>query len=215
MYLYIQKGVFLSSKGAFPKVCKGLSLSLPPPPPTSRWKFSSVFHNFLLQNWWKKARGGGTLVLFVVRGRAIFGGTFFKPLRNYGCPFQGIFHNFRNYGPDIYSICGIMALKIHQNLRNYGYQFFGQNGTSPSHNRLSYPPPPEEQSTIENMSGLYCCCAGASRLLAAMTKPNQLENFCESGVGVTSHPPSRTFSETEEYFWRPPLRKRKSRREAK
>ena len=34
-----------------------------------------------------------------------------------------------NYGP-----------KIHQNLRNYGYQFFGQNGTSPSHNRLSYPP---------------------------------------------------------------------------
>ena len=28
-----------------------------------------------------------------------------------GCPFHGIFHNFRNYGPDIYSIYGIMALK--------------------------------------------------------------------------------------------------------
>ena len=102
--------------------------------------------------------GGGTLVLFVVRGHAIFWGYFFQTItelwvsfsqffdisRNYGCPFQGIFHNFRNYGPDIYSICGIMALKIHQNLRNYGYQFFGQNGTSPSHNRLSYPPPPRD-----------------------------------------------------------------------
>ena len=57
-------------------------------------------------------------VLFVVRG------TFFKPfwnygynfhnlrhLQNYGCHFQGIFHNFRNYGADFHSICGIMALK--------------------------------------------------------------------------------------------------------
>ena len=28
--------------------------------------------------------GGGKLVLFMVRGRAIFRGTFLKPLRNYG-----------------------------------------------------------------------------------------------------------------------------------
>ena len=28
--------------------------------------------------------------------------------RNYGCPFQGIFYNFRNY---FHSICGIVALK--------------------------------------------------------------------------------------------------------
>ena len=34
--------------------------------------------------------GGGILALFVVRGRAIFRGTFFKPLRNYGYHF----HNF-------------------------------------------------------------------------------------------------------------------------
>ena len=68
--------------------------------------------------------GGGILVLFVVRGRAIFRGTFFQTItelwvsfqqffdisRNYGCPFQEIFHNCRNFGPDIYSICGIMAL---------------------------------------------------------------------------------------------------------
>ena len=68
---------------------------------------------------------GGTLVLFVVRGRAIFRGTFFQTVtelwvsfshfldisRNYGRSFQGIFHNLRKYGPDIYSICGIMALK--------------------------------------------------------------------------------------------------------
>ena len=37
--------------------------------------------------------GGGTLVLFVVRGRAIFRGTFLKPLRNYGYHF----HNFLTF----------------------------------------------------------------------------------------------------------------------
>ena len=60
---------------------------------------------------------------------------------------QGIFDNFRNYGPrysfDLWN-CGP---KIHQNLRNYRYQFFGQNGTSPSHKRLSYPPPPPPRVT--------------------------------------------------------------------
>ena len=65
--------------------------------------------------------------------------TIFDISRNYRCPFQGffiiygimaqIFIQLWNYGP-----------KIHQNLRNYEYQFFGQNGTSPSHNRLSYSP---------------------------------------------------------------------------
>ena len=80
--------------------------------------------------------GGGTLILFVVRGRAIIRGTFFQTItelwvsfsqffdisRNHGCPFQGIFHNFRNHGPDVYSICGIMALK---SCRIYG--FMGTN----------------------------------------------------------------------------------------
>ena len=44
--------------------------------------------------------GGGTLVLFVVRGRAIFRGTFFKPLRNYGYHF----HNFLT----IHGIMGVL-----------------------------------------------------------------------------------------------------------
>ena len=39
---------------------------------------------------WARKLGGVTLVLFVVRGRAIFRGTYFKPLRNYGYHF----HNF-------------------------------------------------------------------------------------------------------------------------
>ena len=34
--------------------------------------------------------GGGTVVFFMVQGRAIFRDTFFKPLRNYGSHF----HNF-------------------------------------------------------------------------------------------------------------------------
>ena len=39
--------------------------------------------------------------------------------------------DLRNYGN-----------KIHQNLQNYGYQFFEQNGTSRSHDRLRHPPHP-------------------------------------------------------------------------
>ena len=56
--------------------------------------------------------GGGILVLFVVRGRAIFRGTFFKPLRNYGYHFHNFltFHRvmgvlFRGF----FIISGIMA----------------------------------------------------------------------------------------------------------
>ena len=36
--------------------------------------------------------------------------------------------------------------KIHPNLWNYGYHFFGQNGTSLSHNRLSSPTPPPPET---------------------------------------------------------------------
>ena len=35
-----------------------------------------------------KTRGGGNLVLFMVRRRAIFRGAFLKPLRNYGYHFH-------------------------------------------------------------------------------------------------------------------------------
>ena len=86
--------------------------------------------------------GGGTLILFVVRGRAIFRGTFFQTIpelwvsfsqfltfhgiMGVGCPFQGIFHNFRNYGPDIYSICGIMALKSTRIYGIMGTNFSGK-----------------------------------------------------------------------------------------
>ena len=69
-------------------------------------------------------REGGTLVLFMVRGRAMYKGTFsdrygimginsqfLETSRNYGCPCQGIIHNFQNYGPGFHSICISMALK--------------------------------------------------------------------------------------------------------
>ena len=74
--------------------------------------------------------GGGILILFVVRGRAIFRGTFFKQSRNY----QYHFHSFqifygimviilRNYGYHFtelwLSFYGIMVII----LRNYGYHF--------------------------------------------------------------------------------------------
>ena len=84
------------------------------------------------------SRGGGNLVLFMVRGRAfmvrgraIFWGTFFKPLRNYGylfygCPFQDIFQIFRNYGPDFHSIYGIMTLKSTRTYGIMGTNFSGK-----------------------------------------------------------------------------------------
>ena len=97
-----------------------------------------IFHRF--QNLPASCDSGGTLVLFVVRGRAIFWGYFFQTItelwvsfsqffyisRNYGCPFQGIIHNFRNYGPDIYSICGIMALKSTRIYGIMGINFSGK-----------------------------------------------------------------------------------------
>ena len=51
---------------------------------------------------------------------------FFDISRNYGCPFQGIFHNFRNYGPDTYSSCGIMALKSTRIYGIMGTNFSGK-----------------------------------------------------------------------------------------
>ena len=51
---------------------------------------------------------------------------FFDILRDYGCPFPGIFHNLRNYGPDIYSICGIMALKSTRIYGIMGTNFSGK-----------------------------------------------------------------------------------------
>ena len=74
-----------------------------------------------------ETRGGGGRYLSTVRatGTCHFYGYFFHIItelwvsfsqffeisRNYGCPFQGIFHNFPNYAPDTNSICEIMALK--------------------------------------------------------------------------------------------------------
>ena len=52
--------------------------------------------------------------------------TIFDISRSYGCPFQGIFHNFRNYGLDIYSICGIMALKSTRIYGIMGTNFSGE-----------------------------------------------------------------------------------------
>ena len=51
---------------------------------------------------------------------------FFDISRNYGCPFQGLFNNFRNYGPDTYSICGIMALKSTRIHGIMGTDFLGK-----------------------------------------------------------------------------------------
>ena len=105
----------------------------------------------------------GTLVLFVVRGRAIFQGYFFQTIselwvsfsqsfdisRNDGCPFQGILHNFRNYGPDIYSICGFVALKSTRIYGIMGTNFSAKMARPPSHNMLSYPPPPPKFSHFQ------------------------------------------------------------------
>ena len=52
--------------------------------------------------------------------------TFFLISRNYGCPFQGIFHNFRNNGPDIYSISRIMVLKSTRIYGIMGTNFSGE-----------------------------------------------------------------------------------------
>ena len=70
---------------------------------------------------------------------------FFDISRNYGCPFQWIFHNFRNYGPDIYSICEIMALKSTRIHGIMGTDFLSKMAR-PRHviGRVTPPPPPRE-----------------------------------------------------------------------
>ena len=84
--------------------------------------------------------GGGYLRTVRGMGTCHFRGTFFKALaelwisfsqffdisRNYVCPFQGIFHNFRNYGPDICSICGTLALKSTRIYGIMGTNFSGK-----------------------------------------------------------------------------------------
>ena len=102
-------------------------------------KFGShyEFHRWLGN---AKRPPGGNLVLSMVRGRAIFKGYFFQTVtdsrvsfsqfvdisRNYGCPFQGIFHNFRNYGPHFHSIYGIMTLKSTRIYGIMGTNFSGK-----------------------------------------------------------------------------------------
>ena len=100
-------------------------------------KFLHLSYSFI-SAWGGGQGGGGILVLLVTWGRAILGVPFssccrimsiiLKKLRHFmelWVSFSGDFHNFRHYGPDFHSICGIMALKVIENLRNYGYQSFG------------------------------------------------------------------------------------------
>ena len=83
--------------------------------------------------------GGGILVVFVVRGRAIFRDTVFKPLPNYGYHFHNFQTPHRSMGvspgdfpqlPDLWprfpSICGIMALKSTRIYGIVGTNFLGK-----------------------------------------------------------------------------------------
>ena len=65
--------------------------------------------------------------------------------------------------------------KMHQNLRNYGYQFFGQNGTSPSENRSRYPPPPE---TVNHPSFDINGSDAWSKALFVTTRAARFCSFC-------------------------------------
>ena len=104
--------------------------------------------------------------------------------------------DFRNYDP-----------KIHQNLRNYGYQFFGQNGTSPSDDRSRYPPPPRVKSfswmdicyrlAVHRSSSNEKFCMSSHRTLAIFdnhyldcvhTMPEHFEN----GEKIADRPPVHT-----------------------
>ena len=92
--------------------------------------------------------GGGFLVPFVVRGRAIFRGTFFRSVRNNVDHFH-IFQKFPGIVGIIFRkfviISGIMTQilfdlhnygpKIHENLQNHLCQSLGQNCTSQSDDR--------------------------------------------------------------------------------
>ena len=63
--------------------------------------------------------------------------------------FQEIFHNFLNFKTDFHSICGMMALKIFQNLRNYRYESFGHNGTARQMIGGDTPPPPNGRLRLQ------------------------------------------------------------------
>ena len=53
-------------------------------------------------------------------------------------PFSGDFSEFPELWPRFSFDLRNYDSKIHHNLRNYGYQFLGQNGTSPSDDRSRY-----------------------------------------------------------------------------
>ena len=69
--------------------------------------------------------------------------TIFRHLTELWVPFSGDFSEFPELWPRFSFDLRNYDPKIHQNLRNYGYQFYEQNGTSPSDDRSRYPPPPE------------------------------------------------------------------------
>ena len=78
--------------------------------------------------------------------------------RNYGCTFQGIFHNFRNYGPDFHSMYGIMTLKSTRIYGIIGTNFSGTMARPCQIIGRDTPPPgllsENQSSDIENMSCL-------------------------------------------------------------
>ena len=72
--------------------------------------------------------------------------TIFRYLRNYGCPFQGIIHNFRNHGPDLHSIYGIMTLKSTIIYGIMSTNFSGKMARPRQMIGRDTPPPPEFKS---------------------------------------------------------------------
>ena len=85
-------------------------------------------------------RGKGYLSNFMVRGSAIFGSSFFKPLRSHGYHFHNLqaFHGimgvlFRRFfiisgifDPDFHSTCGIMTQKSTRTYVIMGANFRGK-----------------------------------------------------------------------------------------
>ena len=80
--------------------------------------------------------------------------TIFRHLTELWVPFSGDFSEFPELRPRFSFDLRNYDPKIHQNLRNYGYQFFGQNGTSLSDDRSRYPSPPPE---VKKFTRLVSC----------------------------------------------------------
>ena len=111
--------------------------------------------------------GGGTSVHFAVQGNTIFKVLFqtvtelwvslsqiFGILLNYECPFQGIFHDFQNYGSDFGSICRIMPLKSTRIYGIMGTNFSGKMAGPRQMMGCNIPPPPERK-TQGNLASLH------------------------------------------------------------